>query len=73
MYYRDGGATSMLHLASLMASNPQPWARPPPELLYCPKCAAKVSDPLTCSVAPPSSAAAAARRSESAIELGMGD
>jgi hypothetical protein len=31
-----------------MASNPQPPPEPKPELLYCPKCAEEVFDPLTC-------------------------
>jgi hypothetical protein len=56
-----------------MASNPQPPAEPPPELLYCPKCAAEVSDPLTCG----DCSAVICRRCgtplESADELGMGD
>src|SRR5579864_2317575 len=34
--------------AFLMASNPEPPTAPEPELLYCPKCAVEVSDPLTC-------------------------
>jgi hypothetical protein len=54
-----------------MASNPQPPAEP--ELLYCPKCAAEVSDPLTCG----DCSAVICRRCgtplESANELGMGD
>jgi len=31
-----------------MASNPQPEGEPEPELLYCPKCATEVTDPLIC-------------------------
>jgi hypothetical protein len=58
--------------AVLMASNPQPPAEPEPELLYCPKCAVEVSDPLTCG----DCSAVICRRCgtplESADELGMG-
>jgi hypothetical protein len=35
-------------VAFLMASNPQPPPEPQPVLLYCPKCAQEVTDPLTC-------------------------
>jgi len=31
-----------------MASHPQPPPEAQPELLYCPKCAQEVADPLTC-------------------------
>jgi len=58
--------------AFLMASNPQPPTDPEPELLYCPKCAAEVPDPLTCG----DCSAVICRRCgtplESADELGMG-
>jgi hypothetical protein len=58
--------------AFLMASNPQPPAEPKPELLYCPKCAVEISDPLTCG----DCSAVICRRCgtplESADELGMG-
>ena len=58
--------------AFLMASNPLPPAEPSPELLYCPKCAVEVSDPLTCG----DCSAVICRRCgtplESADELGMG-
>jgi len=53
-----------------MASNAQPPVDP--ELLYCPKCAVEVSDPLTCG----DCSAVICRRCgtplESADELGMG-
>jgi hypothetical protein len=56
----------------LMASNPQPPTEHEPELLYCPKCALEVSDPLTCG----DCSAVICRRCgtplESADELGMG-
>jgi hypothetical protein len=55
-----------------MASNLQPPAEPEPELLYCPKCAVEISDPLTCG----DCSAVICRRCgtplESADELGMG-
>jgi len=58
--------------AFLMASNPQPPAESQPELLYCPKCAVEVSDPLTCG----DCSAVICRRCgtplESANELGFG-
>jgi hypothetical protein len=58
--------------AFLMASNPEPPTEPEPELLYCPKCAVEVSDPLTCR----DCSAIICRRCgtplESADELGMG-
>jgi hypothetical protein len=59
-------------LAFLMASNPQPPPESQPEVLYCPKCAVEVSDPLTCG----DCSAVICRRCgtplESADELGMG-
>jgi hypothetical protein len=57
-------------VALFMASNAQPPVEP--ELLYCPKCAVEVSDPLTCG----DCSAVICRRCgtplESADELGMG-
>ncbi len=58
--------------AVLMPSNPQPPVNAKPEPLYCPKCAAEVTDPLTCG----DCSAVICRRCgtplESPDELGMG-
>ena len=60
------------NLAYRMEPDPKPEAEPQPVLLYCPKCAAEVSDPLTCG----DCAAIICRRCgtplESPDELGIG-
>jgi hypothetical protein len=62
----------MCYIPFLMASSPNPTAHPGLELLYCPKCAVEVSDPLTCG----DCSAVICRRCgtplESPDELGMG-
>jgi hypothetical protein len=58
--------------AFFMASNLQPPAEPEPQLLYCPKCAVEVSDPLTCGDCSAVICRNCGTPLESADELGMG-